>query len=96
MEQLVLNTLGFQLHLPTALSYLGTLTTILDIDADVAHRAAFISVRASSLPRASTAHLFHDDRSCACWTPRLAAACPGALLQRACSLRCRPLQPQLW
>lgn len=45
MEQLVLNTLGFQLHLPTALSYLGTLTTILDVDADVAQRAAFIAVR---------------------------------------------------
>lgn len=56
MEQLVLNTLGFQLHLPTALSYMGTLTTILDIDADVAHRAAFIAVRRWCMHKTSVSY----------------------------------------
>lgn len=44
MEQLLLNTLGFQLHIPSALVYMGILSSALELDADVTYRATFMAV----------------------------------------------------
>ncbi len=44
MEQLLLNTLGFQLHVPSALVYIGIMSSALELDADVTYRATFMAV----------------------------------------------------